>query len=138
MSMPITFCSVVKATQDEEEYQLLLKKVEYNRRQVAWTYLPCKCDIKCECPQEELDKLNTRIRDDLKKRREFYQNRSIKIPLFDISSAVDLIVKNATDANWDSLNKAYKILNEGFKAKPHTEMARKLLNLMKKVVDKND
>jgi hypothetical protein len=63
--MPISFCLITEACNNEESYQQLLQAVRYNLSQPAWTQLPCPCNPKHTATQEQINILNKRIQKDL-------------------------------------------------------------------------
>jgi len=51
----------------EKDYQLLLKTMRYNATQMAWTQMPCTCKPPCTATQQQIEALNQRLQEDLKK-----------------------------------------------------------------------
>lgn len=53
MSMPIIVCHIVKAANGDAAAKATLKiRCEYNRGKGAVSVWPCKCQPKCEAPED--------------------------------------------------------------------------------------
>ena len=69
MSIPLTSCMISRATQTEEEYQILKRAMIYNKECGHYSQFNVACFHKPECTKptkEEIDKLNERLKEDVK------------------------------------------------------------------------
>lgn len=64
MSIPISYCAIVKACDDEEYRKEFIKIMKYNLSCGAYTTFSCKCEPKCrEITKEENEMLSDLLKE---------------------------------------------------------------------------
>lgn len=61
MSIPISYCSVVRAAKDADAFNRLVNMMRFNLKFGAFSQFPCRCEPQCECSDEELDAMNDKL-----------------------------------------------------------------------------
>jgi hypothetical protein len=67
MSVPVSICSIVKACNNEESYQYILKVMRINLKHGAFTLGGCRHEPPCLVDEAAIAKLDARLAADLKK-----------------------------------------------------------------------